>query len=259
MRVHSDPNTKAILNSFTSLLVATLDLSEPADVYVISPWMKDVELPIRDIVDTALIRSDSIRLLPLLQRIASKHRLKVFIRPPAELFQMDLLARLLDLARLLEQSARELEFSPSLLVEKLEITLQSDFVATIESFLVHHDTFKLGKALSNEAEVYFTPKLHAKILLTPLAALVGSANFTNGGLAYNDEIMLELTGRDRNALKEAVQGLTKRSTKWERYKFSRRDLGALENSQNLRNLAAHPVVSHHETLRNLLEELYELA
>jgi hypothetical protein len=46
----------------------------------------------------------------------------------------------------------------------------------------------------NESRVRHCPHLHAKVLIAPTRALVGSANFTHSGLTRNYELAVELNG-----------------------------------------------------------------
>ena len=59
------------------------------------------------------------------------------------------------------------------------------------------------------ASTYFLKRLHAKLVWSPTGALMGSANLTNAGLTYNDELMLEVNtpGEPHSRLGEAARAL----------------------------------------------------
>lgn len=66
----------------------------------------------------------------------------------------------------------------------------------------------------------YVDRLHAKLLWTPRGALVGSANFTNGGLVSNEEVMLEVTDRTAHAALLATgRAMASRALPAERYRL----------------------------------------
>jgi phosphatidylserine/phosphatidylglycerophosphate/cardiolipin synthase-like enzyme len=95
------------------------------------------------------------------------------------------------------------------------------------------------------AELYYLDKLHAKLLWTPIGALIGSANFTNGGLSYNDELMVEITDEtELTKLQSIAQQMGNRAVLAQNYSLNKtlkreeytlKDYLAFTDSQELQN------------------------
>jgi phosphatidylserine/phosphatidylglycerophosphate/cardiolipin synthase-like enzyme len=99
-------------------------------------------------------------------------------------------------------------------------------------------------------------RLHAKLLWTPIGALVGSANFTNGGLLGNEELMLEATDPAvHGALEETARQFLGRSRPSEEHNLIR-DLKQVDLSpQIIVSLASSAVMEPYPGLQQLLNNL----
>ena len=85
----------------------------------------------------------------------------------------------------------------------------------------HAETIEVASQLRGEGcELLFLDRLHAKVLWSPVGALLGSANFTNGGFAANEELMIELsTEREHRDLGLAIEEFRARSVVSEDYEL----------------------------------------
>ena len=101
MRVYtkgSDPN---LATGVVGHLLSVID-SESSDVWLISPWLRDVELPVADVGHFASVfggHREKVRLTELLARISRVHVLHLITKPPAELVPLSVVQRLVHLLR----------------------------------------------------------------------------------------------------------------------------------------------------------------
>lgn len=226
MKVYSNYPEPTISKNLAALLVQLLEF-EGKDVWLISPWLKDVRLAIAQLGDFSSLlggQREEIDFSDLLIRIAEQHTLHVVTKPPGELIYFKEIKRLeskFDLRkRLLAETEDELKGYS--IVDEVIDELNADIERLVGGITVHADTIRIGRMLQAKgAQLYYLDKLHAKLLCTPIGVLIGSANFTNGGLSYNDELMLEITGKDEcELLQQAAQQIIKRAVNAKNYNIN---------------------------------------
>lgn len=227
MRVHVTDRSDRMKDLVMKSLLQAYDCA-PGEVWLITPWLKDVQFstdnlgPYRSLLGGYRPHVSFQELLKLLTR---KHLLHVIVKPPHELVPIPSLKRIKDM-----DGRRRLILAR----EDLDYDVHDAFLATTEEelshlkkdFLNHADTVLFAEALAHMgAQVYFRDALHAKLLWLPSGALFGSANFTNGGLSYNAELVAEVLDDDELlALKTAAEAIQADSCPRERYDLSDRDL-----------------------------------
>jgi phosphatidylserine/phosphatidylglycerophosphate/cardiolipin synthase-like enzyme len=214
---------KTLIRGVASLLVRTI-AATPGDLFLVSPWLKDVRLP------TAAIGSfraalggdpDEVPLVEILERAARRHRLHLVTKPPGELVDLELLKRIADKQRSRLRLTENLDLTGMDIIEELTGGIDADIRALAASASKHADTLRISQQLHVVgAKVSYLDKLRAKVLWTPLGAIVGSANFTNGGLLSNEELMLEVTDAAAHAaLGDAVRAIVGRAVPSSSYRL----------------------------------------
>jgi hypothetical protein len=195
---HREPDLR---HGLVSLLLAAFD-PEPGDVWVISPWMRDVELPVADLGHFASVfggHREQVRLSEMLARLAARHRLTLIVKPPGELVPYGEIRRLLEVVETRTQIQGERGIQDYDVVDRTLQTLKAEADALAAAAMQHADTLRMAWMLREQgAELLFLERLHAKLLWTPAGSLLGSANFTNGGFGGNEELMVEVTTADEH-------------------------------------------------------------
>jgi len=249
----------AILPAVTQLLVQTLAVDD-AFVCLISPWLKDVRLPLGDVGHYASLlggRREEIGLCELLALIARKHTLHVVTKPPSELVDVRLLKRLAEKVQARVNVLGAEDLRGYTIVEELATEFRRDIDDLSAAATTHAETVHLGLLLRDRgARLSYLDRLHAKLLWTPIGALVGSANFTYGGLISNEELMLEATDPGvQPALGEAARQFLARCRSSEAYSLSRELLRLDVPGGMLAELAGNPALGAYPALVQLLTNL----
>jgi phosphatidylserine/phosphatidylglycerophosphate/cardiolipin synthase-like enzyme len=245
------------------LLLATFD-AEPGDIWLISPWLRDVELPVARLGHFSSVfggHRDLVTLADVLARMAQRHRLRVVTKPPAELVPLSDLRRLMELWEATARIRADKELQGYAAVDDAVRTLNAEAAAIEDGATQHFETLRIAFALQRQgADLLFLPRLHAKLLWTPSGALLGSANFTGGGFGGNEELMVEVTtSKEHGELGTAAATLSSRAVSVERYSITaalqRVGIGVPE----LRTLGEHARSGDRTRLRDLLRWLVALA
>ncbi|MBD1932604.1 MULTISPECIES: phospholipase D-like domain-containing protein [Cyanophyceae] len=263
MKVYGNYPEPTFSRGLAELLVQLLDF--PGDeVWLISPWLKDVRLAIAQLGDFASLlggQREEIELSQLLTRIAEQHRLHVITKPPEELIPFRVLKRLANKIDLRKRLLKEREVEEDLqgydIIEEVIEEFNTEIEQLASEATVHAETIRIGRMLQAKgAELYYLDKLHAKLLWTPIGALIGSANFTNGGLSYNNELMVEITEpAELPKLQSIAQQMGNRAVIAQNYSLNKalkreeyplNDYLAFIDSQELQNLPG---------LQHLLEQI----
>ncbi|MDI9641488.1 phospholipase D-like domain-containing protein [Geitlerinema splendidum] len=262
MKVYGNYPEPTLSRGLAKLLVDSLDAK--GEVWLITPWLKDVRLAIAQLGDFASLlggQREEIELSQLLTRLAEQHRLRVITKPPGELIpfrQLKRLAYKLNLRRrLLEERKEEEDLQGYDIIEEVIEEFNTEIEQLASAATVHADTIRIGRMLQAKgAALYYLDKLHAKLLWTPLGALIGSANFTNGGLIYNDELMIEITDpTELPKLHPVAQQMVNRALPAQKYSLNKtleregypvKDYLAFTDSQELQNFP---------DLQNLLKQI----
>ena len=251
MKVYGNYPELTLSRGLAQLLVDSLDAN--GEVWLISPWLKDVRLAIAQLGDFASLlggQREEIELSQLLTRIAEQHRLRVITKPPGELIPFRTLKRLaykIDLRKRLLEEREEEDLQGYDIIEEVIEEFNADIEQLTSAATVHAETIRIGRMLQAKgAELYYLDKLHAKLLWTPIGALMGSANFTNGGLSYNDELMVEITDpAELPKLQSIAQQMGNRAVIAQNYSLNKtlkreeyplNDYLAFIDSQELQNL-----------------------
>jgi phosphatidylserine/phosphatidylglycerophosphate/cardiolipin synthase-like enzyme len=244
VKVLTNRPSPVLIRGVASLLVRAL-AAGPGEVYLISPWLKDVSLPTADVGSFRAALGgdpDEVPLTELLERAAHRHSLHVITKPPAELVDLRIIRRIeekkVDRRRVVEHA----DLSGMDIVDELTAGIDADVRELISSVAAHADTLRIAHRIRGAgARVAFLDRLHAKMLWTPHGALVGSANFTNGGLVSNDELMLEVTEPAAHAaLLSAARAMASRARPCDRYRLVREAVRAGLDATRLRGRAFNP-------------------
>jgi phosphatidylserine/phosphatidylglycerophosphate/cardiolipin synthase-like enzyme len=173
------------------ILLGTLGTSG-ADLRLVSPWITDFDISLRNRGTLAPhfgAGVESIRLSSLVELIQKTNRFSIVVRPPHVLFGRGELARLAEI-----QTTRS---SLALLADDPAVRtalglLEREASRLAENIMTHRETLRFIRSVAHLPNValIFNPNLHAKVLSTSKAAMVGSANFTWSGMNRNDELTL---------------------------------------------------------------------
>jgi hypothetical protein len=204
-----------------SLLLAAFD-AEPGEVWLISPWLRDMELPASGIGHFASVfggHREHVLLSELLVRVASRHQLGIVVKPPGELIPLRTIQQLVQVAQARNALEAEDGISDYMAAEQAIAVLAAQVAALSAEVTMHADTLRLCRTLlEHGAKVRFLERLHAKLLWTGAGTLLGSANFTHGGFGSNEEIMVEVTTLNEHLeLGEAARGFAERAVSMNKY------------------------------------------
>ncbi len=235
MKVLTNIPDPLLIHGVASLLVRAL-ATDPGEVFLVSPWLRNVRLPIADVGSFRAALGgdlDEIPLADLLERVAHRHSLYLITKPPAELVNIQLLRRIMDKQTARRRIVEHADLAGLDLVDELTSDIDNDVRELALSAANHVETLRIvHRVCAAGARVAFLDRLHAKLLWTPQGVLVGSANFTNGGLGSNDELMLEVTdSATHTALLATIRLMGSRAVTSENYRLVR-EIAAVGLSPN---------------------------
>lgn len=98
MKVLTNQPNPLLIRGVAPLLVRSLAV-ERSDVFLISPWLKDLRLPTTEVGPFRAALGGDPHVLPLaqlLERIARRHSLCLITKPPAELVDLRVIRRIND-------------------------------------------------------------------------------------------------------------------------------------------------------------------
>lgn len=216
MKIYTRDSTPDLRHGLLALLLAAYD-AEESDVVLVTPWLRNVELSVHDAghVDSVFgSRRDRVTLAELLGRLATRHRVSVVTKPPAELVPLtsaQRLARVVAARHAMSADAGVLDYD---VADRALTVLDAEAEALENEVMMHAETLELGLVLRGVgANVRYLDNLHAKLLWTPVGAMLGSANFTHGGFGKNEELMVEVTTPTENRqLGDTARALVARGT-----------------------------------------------
>lgn len=260
MKIHVTDRTNRTKQLIARMLLEAAD-HQPSTIWLVTPWLKNVEFDATDLGPYHSLfgaHRHSVTLLDILGLLSSKHLLQVVVKPPHELVPIPLLERIVTLhterAALL---AQEIDFD----VERTLLNVIDENLSEARrSFINHADTLMMAEQLAQRgAQVAFRDALHAKVLWLPSGALFGSANFTNGGLSYNAEVIAEvLDDAGMDALLGACERIREESWSRDAYDLANRAQVKARhtlNSETFFACANDPHVANDPSFRPLLEYL----
>jgi hypothetical protein len=214
MEIFSRLTDENLTSRFARILLASLDC-EAGRVVVVTPWIKNVRLPIEGHQASHFgAHLSEATLEEVLARVAQRHELHLVVKAPQELVGLWDVERLVAKVESRERVLQEEELAGYAIRDELIAGLNADIAQLVEGALRHFDTVEFALRLHEHgAEVHFLSALHAKLLWTPLHAFFGSANFTHGGFNWNDELVAEVTDPGVHAkLGAAADGFLFRAT-----------------------------------------------
>ncbi len=211
MKMHLNTPKGHLKRLVLDLLLQALE-SEPGEVWLVTPWLKDVEFDLqgegvqRSVLGTP---ASSTGLLNLFERLVQRHHVTLIVKPPHELVDLGALSGLHESLLMREQLRNPDDFEDARLQATLFAERQQLIDQQRRAFLYHADTVLNAERLAAAGvKVAYCTNLHAKLLWLPNGGLFGSANFTNGGLNSNAELMAEvLDTSGLEALRAAAQAL----------------------------------------------------
>ena len=164
-----------------------------------------------------------VALAELLERAVRRHRLTLVTKPSAELVDLRAVRRLTDKQAARRRVAAHADLAGLDIVDELTAGIDADVRDLTAQAASHADTLRIAaRVAAAGGAVAFLGRLHAKLLWAPPGALVGSANFTNGGLVTNDEVMLEVTDPAAHAaLGATARAMTDRAVPAGQYRLTR--------------------------------------
>jgi phosphatidylserine/phosphatidylglycerophosphate/cardiolipin synthase-like enzyme len=257
VKVLTNRPSQTLIRGVSSLLVRAL-AADRGEVYLISPWLRDVRLPTADVGSFRAALGgdpDEVPLSDLLERVARRHQFHLVTKPPGELIDLRTIRRITEKQTTRRRVVEHADLSGLDIVDELTAVLDDDLRRLVAEAATHADTLRLAhRARWAGAEVAFLKRLHAKLLWTPHGALVGSANFTNGGLMSNDELMLEVTDAAAHAaLLDAARAMVGRATRTDRYRLTREAAQAQVDVSALLKRVAEPEAGDDASLIEVLK------
>jgi phosphatidylserine/phosphatidylglycerophosphate/cardiolipin synthase-like enzyme len=225
VRIYARDHGPDLRSGLLGLLLAALD-AEPSDVWLVSPWLREISLPISREGHFASVfgsHRDEIRLTDILLRIAHRHAVHVIAKPPHELVPLETLQRIVELLDDRDALARDDEARDYEAVERASTALSDEIAALGRDLTRHAETVAMLSHMWDAGiDVRVLDHLHAKLLWTPAGAILGSANFTHGGFARNEELMVEVSVAAQLAeLRAAAEGFGQRSSAIASYSLTR--------------------------------------
>jgi phosphatidylserine/phosphatidylglycerophosphate/cardiolipin synthase-like enzyme len=196
MRIYTRERQPDLRAGVLGLLLSTVD-TQSSQVWLIAPWLRDITLPIGDHGHFASVFGsyrDEVTLTEVLFRLRRDHEVHVVGKPLDELVPFSTVRRIVELlddrdVLLADQEARVYESA-----ERVLTALGDEIAALGREVTRHAETVAMLVDLAERGiAVHVVPHLHAKLLWTPAGAMVGSANFTHGGFALNEELMVEVS------------------------------------------------------------------
>lgn len=195
------------------------------EIWLVSPWISDFDIRLGQrgfFLPQLGTERDSIRFSELLTLCGRGNRVSVVMRPPHVLIGRGDLARIVHLISIRTQLAAG---ETTQAVTAALALMEEETERLVSSALSQSGTAEFACALLGAPNLglYFNARLHAKLLVTPVGALVGSANMTRSGMNSNDELMLEVNDSDSlNDLRTAAGQMASRpfATDLAHYTFS---------------------------------------
>lgn len=194
MRVFSVyPEPAGIAPRIVDLMIGALT-AEGATIWLVSPWMTDFDFDLQSrgvLLPYFGSERTSVTFCELVKLVARRNQVSVLLRPPHVLIGRGDLARTVELLRARAALAPAADDSA---VRAALALLEHETERIASSAVSQRGTIEFARTLRRHANisVRFNPRLHAKIVTTPAAALVGSANLTWSGMNSNDEIMVQV-------------------------------------------------------------------
>lgn len=261
MRIYTSERTPDLRSGLLGLLLAAFD-TEPSEIWLVTPWLRDIVLPVADQGHFASLfggQRDEVRLVELLARLGRRHRIHVVSKPFDELVPLRTASRIRELLDDRDRLRADEDVRAYEVAERVLATLGEEIAALSRIVTQHADTVNtLAGLVERGVNVHVLPRLHAKLLWTPAGAILGSANFTHGGMAVNEELMTEVSATNQlSDLLAAAQGFAERGAALDGYSLrpSLRTLGMTERHfrELLARFADEPALQEATTLMQTLE------
>lgn len=183
--------TPSVERRMVDVLIGALG-SRNTELSLVSPWVTDFEISLKErgpLVPHFGAGVESIRLSALVGLLQETNRFSIVIRPPHALIGRSDLSRL---AEILATRASLALLADDSAVRAALGLLEREADRVSDSIMSQRDTLRFIRAVAHlpNVDLRFNVNLHAKILCTTKAVLMGSANFTWSGMNRNDELSL---------------------------------------------------------------------
>jgi hypothetical protein len=260
VRIYARGGATGLQAGVLGLLLAAVD-AEPSQIWLVSPWLRDVELPIGDQGHFASVmggQRDEIRLSELLVRLRRRHDVHVVSKTIDELVSLNQVRRIAELLAHRDALQEDHDASSYEVTEHAIAGMGEEIAALADEVTVHAEMVSLLYGLADLGiNVHVLDRLHAKLLWTPAGAMLGSANFTHGGVAWNEELMVEVSDPDELAdLRAVAAGFAARGAPLETSSIRRGLERALIDPDHFQDLpqqfAAEPMLGEVAALLNLV-------
>ena len=170
---------------FDLLTIEIINAHQDSELFIISPWIRNIELQTSVRGDLRLVLSytpSRVSLKKFIDKFIERGgKLTIICLPPHRLINQEDIYSLIQLSQLRDRiedhniksfiSAQITKITSNILINKPML----DFLAALKN------------KYSEKVEIIYNERLHAKIFLGEYIAIVGSANITNAGFQYNDE------------------------------------------------------------------------
>jgi len=170
------------------LLMEIMDARPGSELFIVSPWIRNISFQtsvrgdLRTVLDYTPTRISLLKLLEEFLRRGGK--ICIVCLPPHRLIQQEDINSLIQLVKLREEA--EDHESKLLLSAQIAKTTSSVLMnKTMIDFLASLRRKQIAKV-----EVIYNERLHAKIYLGKHMAIIGSANITNSGFNFSDEVCI---------------------------------------------------------------------
>lgn len=242
MRIYTSRRSPDLPSGLVGLLLAALD-TETSDIWLIAPWLRDIELPVADQGHFASAfggHRDHVRLTEFLLRLVRRHRVHVVSKPPDELIDLEAVRRIGELLEDRDALLADEDLQGYETAERAVTALGDEIAAVGRLVTAHADEMAMLAGLTEQGvTVHVVPRLHAKLLWTPAGAMLGSANFTHGGLRRNEELMVEVSNPDQLAdLRAAAEAFAGRGVELGAYSIRSALVRAGMTAEHFRALPA---------------------
>lgn len=173
---------------FDLLLTEIINANTDSELFIVSPWIRNIEFKtsIRGDLKLAVNYAPSrISLLKILEEFLNRGgKLKIVCLPPDNLIsqeEIDSLIQFLNLRERMEDQESKLLLSSMIAKKTSRILINKPMI----NFLA-----TLKRKFSEQVKIIYNSRLHAKICLGQHLVLLGSANITNRGFQYSDEVCI---------------------------------------------------------------------
>lgn len=175
--------TEALFDLF---LTEIIDANAYSKLFIVSPWIRNIDFmtSIRGDLKLAMNYTPSrISLIKILEEYLNRGgRLTIVCLPPHKLISQEDIDSLIYFIKLRDQLENQ----------ESKLLLSSMIAKTTSKILINKPMINflatLKRKFNEQVDIIYNERLHAKIYLGQHLVLLGSANITNMGFQYSDEV-----------------------------------------------------------------------